>query len=115
MPSGLYLHLPFCRVHCPYCSFNVYAGLEATIPTYIDALPMELALRLEDLADRAPSRIDTIYLGGGTPSLLSPDQVAELLDAVWKQVSPGPATEVTNEVDPGTADRARLLRRSSAT
>lgn len=102
MPAGLYLHIPFCRVRCPYCSFNVFAGLDELIPDYLARLPAELDLRLGGRAVAA----DTLYLGGGTPSLLTPAQVDSLLRAVAERV--GEPAEITLEVDPGSADRERL-------
>jgi len=102
--AGVYLHLPFCRVHCPYCSFNVFAGIDDLIPEYVATLPRELDLRLDG---RRPE-VDSVYFGGGTPSLLGPAQVGGLLEAIAARTRLDPDSEITLEVDPGSADRDRL-------
>lgn len=101
--SGLYLHIPFCQKRCHYCDFNTYEDLEGLTAPYVQAL-----LRDIELSTRGQRPLATVYLGGGTPSLLEPAQVASLLSAV--RSSPGllPGAEVTLEVNPGTADAAKL-------
>src|SRR2546422_3667326 len=104
---GVYLHVPFCERICPYCDFPVVAARSlgrATEERYVAALRTELAARRADFADR---RLATIYLGGGTPSLLSPRSVRELIDAVRGSFAGEPA-EVTLEVNPSTLERERL-------
>jgi oxygen-independent coproporphyrinogen-3 oxidase len=104
---GVYLHVPFCERICPYCDFPVIAArsLEpAAEQRYVAALRTELASRRGELAGR---RLATVYFGGGTPSLLSPESVGELLDAVRGAFAGEPA-EVTLEVNPSTLERARL-------
>jgi len=108
--TGVYMHLPFCRVRCPYCSFHVYAGLADRIPEYTATLPAELDLRL---AGARPT-VDTIYFGGGTPSLVRADRIARLLDAVAARVDVTGDAEITLEVDPGSASRERLAGFRSA-
>ena len=76
-PAGLYLHVPFCSAVCPYCDFAVRVGPPALREGFVEALLLEIALRADW---RAP--IDSVYFGGGTPSLLSPSQLGRLLDAV---------------------------------
>jgi oxygen-independent coproporphyrinogen-3 oxidase len=104
---GAYLHVPFCERICPYCDFPVVAaralGRDAE-QRYVAALCTELAARRGDFAGRA---LATVYLGGGTPSLLSPDSVAALLDAV-RAAFPGEPVEVTLEINPSTLERERL-------
>jgi len=104
-PWGLYVHIPFCRRVCPYCDFNVYARQEPLIPRYLAAVRRELAL-LDDRWGRGPVR--TIYLGGGTPSLLTPFQVAELLDAIAAIFVLVGQPEVTLEANPETVDTEKL-------
>jgi oxygen-independent coproporphyrinogen-3 oxidase len=104
-PWGLYVHIPFCRRVCPYCDFNVYARQEPLIPRYLAAVRRELAL-LADRWGRGPVR--TIYLGGGTPSLLTPHQVAELLDAIAAIFVLVDQPEVTLEANPETVDTEKL-------
>ena len=77
-PLGLYLHIPFCAHICPYCDFNTYSGQDALIPRYVDALEREIARFGEQLHHRSAA---TIFFGGGTPSLLSPDDIGRLVRA----------------------------------
>jgi len=102
--TGIYLHIPFCRVKCPYCDFNSYAGIDDRIPAYVDALLVELDARLPV----APIPITTVYFGGGTPSLLTPAQIGRLLDFIASRTRPASDLEVTLEANPGTVDTDRL-------
>jgi putative oxygen-independent coproporphyrinogen III oxidase len=104
---GVYLHVPFCERVCPYCDFPVVAtrtlGREAE-GRYVAALQAELAARRDAFAGR---KLATLYFGGGTPSLLTPCSVRELVDAVRGAFAGEPA-EVTLEVNPSTLERERL-------
>ena len=91
---ALYVHVPFCLSLCPYCDFVVYAGRAARGPTarvdaFVAALHVELDLRADALRDRfgtrAPGPLGSVYLGGGTPSLLAAADVAALLDHVERR------------------------------
>jgi oxygen-independent coproporphyrinogen-3 oxidase len=116
-PTGLYVHIPFCVSLCPYCDFVVAAGAAARGPTnriaaLAAALRTELELRADHLDETfgppgAPPRpkLETIYLGGGTPTLLPSDLVAELLDAVRERFGVAPGAEVTIEANPGPDER----------
>jgi len=99
---ALYIHFPFCRRRCSYCSFVSYQGREADIPVYVKALNKELAVRA------AGQRVRSIYFGGGTPSLLSPEQVREILSTVYSLFAVEAGAEVTLEANPGTIDRRYL-------
>ena len=77
-PMGIYIHIPFCAHICPYCDFATYAGKEGLIPRYVDALATDLARQAETVRDR---EIVSIFVGGGTPSLLDGDQMRHILDA----------------------------------
>jgi len=105
---GVYLHVPFCERVCPYCDFAVVAARRLAPEreaAYVDALLAELARRRAAFAGR---RLASIYLGGGTPSLLTPESVARLLAGV-RAAFPGAAPdEVTLEANPGTLERERL-------
>src|SRR5690606_33321898 len=90
-PFGIYIHVPFCAHICPYCDFNTYAGKEDLIPRYVEAVVAELAMRAPELAGR---QAETIYRGGGTPSLLSARQVAHILDACHAAYDTSAVTEV---------------------
>jgi oxygen-independent coproporphyrinogen-3 oxidase len=100
--SALYLHFPFCRRKCNYCSFVSYQCREADIPAYIDALKQELALRA------AGKHIRTIYFGGGTPSLLSPDQFEDIISTIRSLCNVDKEAEITIEANPGTVDEPYL-------
>lgn len=105
MPSAsLYLHIPFCKTRCSYCDFNTYAGLEYLIEPYVAALQQEIDLAGKDTAYYVP----TIYLGGGTPSLLSPQQVTSLLDACRSHFDMPTGSEISMEANPGTVDTEKL-------
>ena len=104
---GVYLHVPFCERICPYCDFPVVAARvlgRAAEERYVAALQAELAHRQAAFAGR---KLATIYLGGGTPSLLSPDSVSRLIDGVRAAFAGEPA-EVTLEANPSTTERERL-------
>jgi putative oxygen-independent coproporphyrinogen III oxidase len=119
-PAALYVHVPFCRSLCPYCDFVVVAGAAASGPrnrvgAFLAALLRELDLRADRLAAAhgppgAPGRppLATLYVGGGTPSLLPADAVAELLDRVRARFGLADGAEVTLEANPGPDDRGDL-------
>ena len=101
-PLTLYVHLPWCVRKCPYCDFNSHtAGDAAPKRRYIDALRRDL-LHERERADDRP--LQSIFLGGGTPSLFSPDEIAELLQAVRDQFAVSADAEVTMEANPGTVE-----------
>ena len=109
---GLYIHVAFCRSICYYCDFNTYAGLGALIPRYVEALAGEIAVLPSALPDAPPIprprfRIGSIFFGGGTPSLLSPEQVATVLAAAhrWPVVE---GAEISLEANPGDLSLAHL-------
>jgi oxygen-independent coproporphyrinogen-3 oxidase len=101
----LYLHVPFCRHKCGYCDFNAYAGMDRLMPAYVEALLHELA-RARGVRPFAPLR--TVYLGGGTPSLLPAEEVARLLAGVRARFDVEPGAEVTLEANPASTDPERL-------
>src|SRR5438132_13885265 len=93
---NLYLHVPFCTWVCKYCDFNAYAVLEGLIPAYVEALASEI----EVAADAIPvGAIDTLFIGGGTPSLLTADQLRRVMDQVHA-IGLAPDAEVTLEANP---------------
>jgi oxygen-independent coproporphyrinogen III oxidase len=93
----LYVHVPFCRLVCAYCDFVTVGGRAADIPRYVEALLAELELRPAD------GRLQTMYFGGGTPSLLPVDDVARLVAAAVRRWGASP-TEVTIEANPSTRE-----------
>ena len=93
-PHHLYVHVPFCRLVCAYCDFVTIGGRADDLPRYTDALIAELAIR------PAPGELRTIYFGGGTPSLLTPEQVGRLISAAKDRWSSATLEEVTIEANP---------------
>ncbi|SRR6266568_1492032 len=84
--ASLYLHIPFCHTRCHYCDFNTYAGMLPLREPYVRALITEIVLagQLAQLANGTPRRSRTIFFGGGTPSLLTVEQITRLLAACRK-------------------------------
>ena len=93
--SGLYIHIPFCKSKCGYCSFYSIKSLNL-IPDFIDALKKEMKFY-----SKLFKSFDTVYLGGGTPSLLTPQQLETILKTVSKYYRIDPHAEITIEVNPG--------------
>jgi oxygen-independent coproporphyrinogen III oxidase len=100
MPYSLYFHIPFCVHRCAYCDFNTYAGQEASIPDYVEALCSEI----EIIAHSAPERLTahTIFFGGGTPSLLSMAQFESILKVIRNSFDLTSEVEISLEANPGT-------------
>ena len=95
---GVYVHVPWCRSVCPYCAFNVRAAHQAPFQRYVDAL----LIQWEALRPRFPGPPSTLYLGGGTPSLLPPSELARLSEAI------APSWGVEMEANPEDVEPARL-------
>jgi oxygen-independent coproporphyrinogen-3 oxidase len=102
---GLYLHIPFCLRRCRYCDFFSTEGKLNRIPAYIRALLREIEWT-GSAGGNPPA--DSVFLGGGTPSLLEPGQVGRVLDRIRKSFRLDPHAEISLEANPGTVDRARL-------
>ncbi len=106
IPLSLYVHVPWCVKKCPYCDFNSHA-LRGDIreAPYIDALLADLDCEVEAGVVRT---VSSVFVGGGTPSLLSPDSVARLLEGVGARLPLSPGCEVTLEANPGTVEAGRF-------
>lgn len=104
-PIGIYIHVPFCAHICPYCDFTTYAGKENLIPTYVDAVIAEIEMRAGEARQRD---VSTIYLGGGTPSLLSPDDIARILTTLNTHLTVWPDAEITMEANPNSLSNELL-------
>ena len=104
-PLSLYIHVPFCTVKCAYCDFNSYAALEHLTGDWLSALLRELELWSERAAGR---RIETVFIGGGTPSLLEGEQIARLLDAAQRCFDIAADAEITLEANPESVSEARM-------
>jgi oxygen-independent coproporphyrinogen-3 oxidase len=99
---SLYIHIPFCRRKCNYCSFVSYQGRAADIPAYVNSLKQELAFRSRG------EQIRSVYFGGGTPSLLSHSQVDDILSTTRSLFAVTREAEITIEANPGTVDAKYL-------
>ena len=113
---SIYVHIPFCLAKCGYCDFNSYAveGLialgragEDWAPRYVDALLRELEGRCRALGLEGRP-VETVFFGGGTPSLMPPEENARILEALRGRFRLAPGAEVTVEANPGAADAARF-------
>ena len=102
---GLYLHWPFCQSKCPYCDFNSHVAAKIDQSRWRDAYVREI----KRLAAETPGRVlQTVFFGGGTPSLMDPQVVADVLDAVrsaWPMVNDA---EITLEANPGSVEAGRF-------
>lgn len=98
---GLYVHFPFCKSKCSYCDFNSYAGKEHLFDRYREALKREMFFYREHV-----QVVNTIYFGGGTPSILGAPYLAEILDAIRRRFYVDNKVEITVEVNPGTVWRS---------
>ncbi len=104
-PLSLYLHIPFCVSKCTYCAFNTYTRLEHLIPPFVEALLAELRCCAFGAGGRA---VHTVFLGGGTPSLLQPGQVADILSTINLCFDVCPDVEVTLEANPNDLNQEWL-------
>jgi putative oxygen-independent coproporphyrinogen III oxidase len=118
---GVYVHVPFCASRCGYCDFNTYTATElgggASREEYADTVLAELALAARVLGDRPPRQVDTVFVGGGTPTLLSPTDLGRILEGIDKTWGLAAGAEVTTEANPEsvTPESLRDLRRAGFT
>jgi putative oxygen-independent coproporphyrinogen III oxidase len=114
-PLGIYVHVPFCTTRCGYCDFNTYTAAElgtepgASRAGYIDAAIHELELAARVLGPDAPA-VSTIFVGGGTPTVLPPDDLGRLITAVRDHFGLAEDAEATTESNPESIDSAGLHR-----
>ncbi|MFL5710328.1 MAG: radical SAM family heme chaperone HemW [Chloroflexota bacterium] len=121
-PVALYIHIPFCVSLCPYCDFVVFAGAaargpRARIDAFITALLVELDLRADALDVAFPDGrppLETVYLGGGTPSTLPGEALASILDRVRTRFGVADGAEVTVEANPGPDERGDMAMMRAA-
>jgi len=106
-PLSLYVHLPWCLKKCPYCDFNSHEWSAPQLPEqrYLDALIADLDASLALVWGR---NVHSVFIGGGTPSLFSPQAIDRLLGAIRARLRLSPACEVTLEANPGTFERDRF-------
>jgi len=105
-PLSLYVHIPWCLKKCPYCDFNSHER-KGELPEreYVDALVADLEARLPQVYGR---RLNTVFFGGGTPSLFSPESFDRLLVAIRTRVPVDPDAEITLEANPGTFEAGKF-------
>jgi len=106
--SGLYVHFPYCLRRCPYCDFTI--AISRTVPgeRYADAVLAELRLRIAQRPAWTERPLDSIYLGGGTPSLWEPREVGRVLEGIAGLLPLAADAEISLEANPEVADSARL-------
>jgi len=108
---SLYVHIPFCTLKCSYCDFNSYAGIEVLMRPFVDALCDEMGLWGGVLAQgwgpepQKGRRVETVFFGGGTPSLLPLEEVERIMAAIREAFDLMPGAEVSFEANPGTVVR----------
>lgn len=113
MGVGLYIHVPFCRTRCHFCAFYLRIHREDQARRYVESLAREIQLYagLDSLGGR---QLDSVYLGGGTPTTLTPDQLCAILDTVGTSLGVQEGAEVTLEAHPDTVTLEGLRRLASA-
>lgn len=104
-PHALYIHIPFCTNKCHYCDFTSYVLKGQPVDQYLDALEQEMQRTVVELP---PQRIDTVFVGGGTPTVLTPLQMERFLQAVRTYFPLADQVEFTMEANPGTTDIDKL-------
>ena len=102
--AGLYVHIPFCPQHCPYCAFAVLTGHRDLYERYVDAVCREL--HLWESAQLGP--FHTVYIGGGTPSMLAPHQLEQILNTATSVMGIAADAEVTLEANPTTIEASKF-------
>ena len=99
--QSLYIHIPFCQAKCVYCDFCSYAGLESIFDSYTAAL-------VQEMTRQSPAVIKTIYIGGGTPTVLPLSHLARILNMARQLFDLAPGAEISVEANPGTVDAPML-------
>jgi oxygen-independent coproporphyrinogen-3 oxidase len=101
-PRAAYIHVPFCAHHCCYCDFAVVTGQDGLRDSYLDALACELTTLGK------PQEVDTLFIGGGTPTHLTPAQLERLLTTIQKWLPPAPGHEFSVEANPATLTAEKI-------
>src|SRR4051812_27458483 len=109
-PFGIYVHVPYCTTICGYCDFNTYIPSAAGSEGYVGAVAAELALaaRVLQAQGGALPPVETVFVGGGTPTLLPPTDLAAGLEAIREALGLADGAEVTTEANPESVDPASL-------
>ena len=101
----IYIHIPFCIKKCSYCDFLSAPATEQTVESYMAALFAEIEGKSGKYRDR---RVVSVFIGGGTPSRLTGEQMGKLMACIRRHFSLDPAAEITTEVNPGTVSEEKL-------
>lgn len=102
---GIYIHIPFCKSKCYYCDFNSYSGKDHLVGLYFDALLSEMTFRADKMVGRP---VRSVFIGGGTPSLVDPKNISSLLEVCSKHYLLDPDAEISLESNPGTLTQDKL-------
>ncbi len=104
---GIYVHIPFCKRKCKYCDFKSFACEENVYERYINALKNEIKVASKSIMPTI-HEVDTIYIGGGTPSLIDAKYIEEIIETIYQNIKVAGNAEVTIEVNPGTVNKEKL-------
>jgi len=100
--AAVYVHIPFCETKCPYCDFNSFAVAGCDVDAYLDALRREMDAR------GVPGNPSTLFIGGGTPTVVEPEQLDRYLADLLSRIEPDPRREFTVEANPGSLTREKV-------
>ncbi|MBR3673390.1 MAG: oxygen-independent coproporphyrinogen III oxidase [Clostridia bacterium] len=103
---GIYVHIPFCKQKCKYCDFISFQCMEDKFEEYFKCLIKEIENKSEEMIDE----IDTIYIGGGTPSIVPTEYIEQVLKEIFRKYKVSKNAEITIEVNPGTVDEEKLKK-----
>ena len=103
---GIYVHIPFCKQKCKYCDFISFQCMEDKFEDYFKCLIKEIGDKSEETIDE----IDTIYIGGGTPSIVPAEYIERVIKEIFDKYKVSKNAEITIEVNPGTVDEEKLKK-----
>lgn len=108
IPLSIYLHFPWCVAKCPYCDFNSFANKDPAVPEqrYVDVLLADLEWQRQHFS--IDQRVISVFMGGGTPSLFSPEAMARIIETLRRNFLLADQVEITMEANPGTLERGRF-------
>ena len=101
---SIYIHIPFCEQKCNYCAFNSFCASEKVKDEYVDILCKEIESR------KVGTKVKTIYIGGGTPSVLSESQIEKIFDAIFENYNVARDAEITVEANPNSITKNKLKK-----
>lgn len=108
---GIYVHVPFCKQKCKYCDFISFQNCENYFDDYFECLKKEITEKANEInSENKKILIDTIYFGGGTPSIVCEKYIEEVLNKIYEYYNVSENAEITVEVNPGTVDKLKLER-----